>query len=210
MKKYFPLTFLFLLITLLAMAGCSSIPQKTNTQIKQWSSPPKMSIDPNKTYLAHIDTNKGAFTIELLAKDAPTTVNNFVFLAKEHFYDNVIFHRIMKTFMIQTGDPQGNGTGGPGYNIKDELSKKYKYEKGIVAMANQGSPNTGGSQFFICSGPESAGLNDSPTYTVFGKVSSGMDIVDKIAATPVAQNPTGEYSSPVEKVFIKTVTIEEK
>ena len=159
MRKYFTLTFLFLLITLLTLAGCSSIPQKTNApQGKQWSSPPKMTIDTNKIYIAHIDTNKGAFNVELFAKDAPNTVNNFVFLSKEHFYDNVIFHRIMKTFMIQTGDPQGNGTGGPGYKIEDELSKNINMKKALWLWQIQVA-NTNGSQFFICTGPGADGLN---------------------------------------------------
>lgn len=207
MKKSFTLLFTLFMITLLTLAGCSKVPQKTNVKIKQWTTPPAMAIDTNKTYLAHFDTNKGAFTVELFAKDAPKTVNNFVFLSKEHFYDNVIFHRIVKNFMMQTGDPEGNGSGGPGYQFEDEISTKYKYEKGILAMANRG-PNTNGSQFFICTGPDAASL--TPDYSIFGKVISGMDVVDQIASTPVSQNPTGEYSSPNERMLIKTITIEEK
>ena len=205
MKKSFLLVTAFILLTLMILSGCTSTPQAI--EYKQWPNPPEMSIDVNKTYLANVETNKGSFTIELFAKDAPKTVNNFVFLAKEKFYDNVFFHRIVRNFMIQTGDPKGTGTGGPGYEFEDEISQKYKYEKGIVAMANHG-PNTNGSQFFICTGPAAETL--SYDYTIFGKITRGMDTVDKIAATPVGQNAAGEFSSPTEEVKIITVTIEEK
>lgn len=208
MKKFFLLVSTLILITLIMLSGCSPVAQAP--EYKQWTSPPEMSIDVNKTYLAHIETNKGSFTIELFAKDAPKTVNNFVFLSKEKFYDHVFFHRIVKNFMIQTGDPKGTGTGGPGYSIEDELSQKYKYEKGMVAMANKGVPDSGGSQFFICSGPGADPLNNTPDYTIFGKVISGMDIIDTLNETPVGQNAVGEFSSPTEEVFIKKVTIEEK
>lgn len=205
MKKSFLLVTAFILLTLMILSGCTSTPQAI--EYKQWQNPPEMSIDVNKTYLANVETNKGSFTIELFAKDAPKTVNNFVFLANEKFYDNVFFHRIVRNFMIQTGDPKGTGTGGPGYEFEDEISQKYKYEKGIVAMANHG-PNTNGSQFFICTGPAAETL--SYDYTIFGKITRGMDTVDKIAATPVGQNAAGEFSSPTEEVKIITVTIEEK
>ncbi|AMA73624.1 MULTISPECIES: peptidylprolyl isomerase [Aneurinibacillus] len=190
---------------------------------QQWDKPPAMQIDPNKTYIAHVDTNKGSFSIELFAKDAPKTVNNFVFLAREKFYDGIIFHRIVKDFVIQVGDPQakGNvqnlknnpqiGAGGPGYQFEDELSSKHKYEKGIVAMANS-RPNTNGSQFFIGSGAGVETLNTQPYYTIFGKVIAGIDVVEAIANTPVEQGihkePTPSF--PKENVFIKTITIEEK
>ncbi|OXM87926.1 peptidylprolyl isomerase [Paenibacillus rigui] len=176
---------------------------------KSWTSPPEMKIDASKTYQATVTTSKGTFKIDLFAKDAPKTVNNFVFLAKEGFYNNVVFHRIVESFMIQTGDPTGTGRGGPGYKFADELSKTYKYEPGIVAMANAG-PNTNGSQFFICTGEDSKGLNNQPNYTIFGKISEGMDVVKKIAATPVAVGPSGEASSPTEKVTIQSVSITEK
>lgn len=183
--------------------------EEAKQSAKQWDKPPAMQIDQNKTYIAHVETNKGKFSIELFAKDAPKTVNNFVFLSREKFYDGIVFHRIMKDFMIQTGDPLGNGTGGPGYRFEDELSSKHKYEKGIVAMANSGS-NTNGSQFFIGNGQGVEGLNTKPDYTIFGKIIEGMDTIEAISNTPVTQGPTGEPSSPTEKVFIKTVTIEEK
>lgn len=178
------------------------------TAKKTYSAAPEMKIDKNKTYTATVTTSKGAFKIELFAKDAPVTVNNFVFLSKEGFYNNVTFHRIIKSFMIQTGDPKGDGSGGPGYKFNDELSKAHQYEPGIVAMANAG-PNTNGSQFFICTGEDSKNLNQMPNYTIFGKIVEGMDVVQKIASTPVKES-RGELSSPTEKVTIQSVEIAEK
>lgn len=180
-----------------------------STKTKRWTSPPAMQINTSKTYEAEVKTSKGTFTIQLFAKDAPKTVNNFVFLSKQGFYDGVIFHRIIESFMIQTGDPTGTGAGGPGYAFEDEKTS-YKYEPGIVAMANAG-PNTNGSQFFICTGEDSKDLNQIPNYTIFGKITSGMDVVKKIAATPVEVNPdTDENSKPTEKVTIDGITIKEK
>jgi len=193
----------------LLLAACG----KAEEQVKEpkqmsWDKPPAMEIDSSKTYQAEVTTSKGTFTIDLYAKDAPLTVNNFVFLAKQGFYDDIIFHRIMESFMIQTGDPNGNGSGGPGYSFADEKTE-YKYDPGIVAMANSGA-NTNGSQFFICTGADCAGLNSQPNYTIFGKVSAGMDVVQKIAATPVEPGPRGEPSSPTEKVTIDDIKITEK
>jgi cyclophilin family peptidyl-prolyl cis-trans isomerase len=178
---------------------------------KSWTSAPAMTINPTKTYVATFDTSKGSFKVQLLAEDAPKTVNSFVFLSKEGFYNNVVFHRILQNFMIQTGDPTGSGTGGPGYTIPDELlSNPNKYATGTVAMANTGKPNTGGSQFFICMNDECGGLNNMPNYTIFGTVSNGFDIVQKIAATPVKAGPRGEMSVPTEEVKIKSITINEQ
>ncbi|WP_127585580.1 peptidylprolyl isomerase [Paenibacillus koleovorans] len=177
---------------------------------KKWSAPPAMTIDTKKTYEATFDTNKGSFKVQLFADTAPQTVNNFIFLSKEGFYNNVTFHRIMKTFMIQTGDPLGTGSGGPGYNIPDELKSPHKYDPGIVAMANTGQPNSGGSQFFICTGADCAGLNSMPNYTIFGKVSEGMDIVQKIAGTAVKASSRGEMSVPTETVKINSISVKEK
>lgn len=171
---------------------------------KEWSSPPEMKIDKEKSYSAIVETSKGQFTIELFAKEAPLAVNNFVFLANEGFYKNVVFHRIIRPFMIQTGDPKGTGEGGPGYTFADELGGSRKYGIGTVAMANAG-PNTNGSQFFIGTGMNVANLNSMPNYTIFGHVTSGMKVVQKIAETPV--KPGGEGSSPKEKVVIKNVKI---
>jgi cyclophilin family peptidyl-prolyl cis-trans isomerase len=174
------------------------------TSGKQWSSPPAMTIDPSKQYTAIIKTTKGDITVQLLADEAPQTVNNFVFLAREDFYDNVRFHRIMKDFMIQTGDGQrGDGTGGPGYQFNDEPIRR-DYERGIVAMANRG-PNTNGSQFFIMHGNRPLPKN----YTIFGRVTDGMSTVDAIANTPVRPSPQGEPSVPTEEVRITDVEIRE-
>ena len=171
--------------------------------MKQWKSAPAMQIDPSKRYRATLHTNKGDITIELLVGDAPKTVNNFVFLAREGFYSNVPFHRIIKDFMIQTGDPTGSGSGGPGYRFPDERVNR-RYERGIVAMANAG-PNTNGSQFFICQGPQCTGLPKS--YNLFGKVVEGLDVVNKIADVPT----TGpERSQPTQEVKITTIEISEK
>jgi peptidylprolyl isomerase len=175
----------------------------------KYSKAPDMTIDKAKDYTAVLNTNKGAVKIHLFADKAPLTVNNFVFLARDHFYDGIKFHRIVKTFMIQTGDPLGTGTGGPGYQFKDELPPAKEYAPGIVAMANAG-PNTNGSQFFIGSGDDVKSLNRSPNYTVFGEVTEGMDVVTAIAATPVQASAMGEVSKPKEDVIINTVEIVEK
>jgi cyclophilin family peptidyl-prolyl cis-trans isomerase len=194
-------------------APASTSAPSASAKPKQWSKAPDMIIDPKKTYEAEMTTSKGKFTIKLFAKEAPKTVNNFVFLAKQGFYDNVTFHRIIKSFMIQTGDPLGNGSGGPGYKFEDELNTPYKYEEGTVAMANSG-PNTNGSQFFICTGPDAVfSLNAHPDYTIFGIVTSGIENVQKIADTPVKMNPGGNDSSPsmpTERVTIQSITINEK
>jgi len=170
---------------------------------------PAMTIDQEKTYVAQVKTNKGDFTIELFAKDAPKTVNSFVFLAKDHFYDDVIFHRILQSLVAQTGDPTGTGRGGPGYSFEDELNNGHQYELGTVAMANAG-PNTNGSQFFICTGADCEQLNSTPNYTIFGKVSDGMDVISAIAATPVEAGQFGEMSKPKEAVTIESIDIVEK
>ncbi|HEY8600285.1 MAG TPA: peptidylprolyl isomerase [Thermomicrobiales bacterium] len=170
---------------------------------KQWKSAPAMQVDPSKRYSATLHTNKGDITFDLLMSDAPKAVNNFVFLAKEGFYDNVIFHRIIKGFMIQGGDPTGTGSGGPGYKFADEPVSR-RYGRGIVAMANAG-PNTNGSQFFICHGRNSESL--PPSYTIFGNVTEGLDVVDAIADVPTTGR---ERSTPTEKITISSVTITEK
>ncbi len=162
-----------------------------------------MQIDTNKQYTATIQTSDGPMTAELYAKDAPMTVNNFVFLANQGFYDNVPFHRIIKGFMVQTGDPTGTGTGGPGYRFPDEKVTR-QYERGTLAMANAG-PNTNGSQFFIV-------LKDyplPPNYTIFGKLTDGLDTLDKLGNTPVQPDPRGEASKPVTPPTITSVTISE-
>jgi peptidylprolyl isomerase len=165
-----------------------------------------MQLDQNKTYTATIKTSLGEMTAELYAKDAPNTVNNFVFLSKEGFYDGVIFHRVIKEFMVQTGDPQGTGMGGPGYKFNDELTGPQTYQKGTLAMANAG-PNTQGSQFFICHGSRAETL--PKRYSIFGKVTAGMDVLDKIAGVAVRPSANGENSAPVEPPKIDTIQIGE-
>ena len=143
----------------------------------EWKNPPAMQIDPAKKYKAVIETSRGVIELELYPQHAPKTVNNFVFLAKAGFYDDVSFHRVIKNFMIQGGDPTGTGRGGPGYKFEDELKENpLKHETGVISMANSG-PNTNGSQFFITHSPQPH-LNGR--HTVFGKGVSGQDIVDAI------------------------------
>ena len=166
-----------------------------------------MSIDANKTYTAKISTNMGDMDVQLNAKEAPQTVNNFVFLAREGFYDNAKFHRIIKNFMVQTGDPTGTGRGGPGYRFVDE-PVTLNYDKGTVAMANAG-PNTNGSQFFIVHG-EDVNQRLPKNYTIFGKVTGGLDVLDKIANVPVGASASGEPSNPQQDVHINKVTITER
>jgi peptidyl-prolyl cis-trans isomerase B (cyclophilin B) len=143
----------------------------------EWKNPPEMQIDPAKKYKAVIETSRGVIELELYPQHAPKTVNNFVFLAKEGFYDDVSFHRVIKNFMIQGGDPTGTGRGGPGYKFMDELKENpLQHETGVISMANSG-PNTNGSQFFITHSPQPH-LNGR--HTVFGKVVRGQDVVDAI------------------------------
>ena len=170
-----------------------------------------MAINKSKPYFAVVKTNYGVFTLRLFAHSAPITVNNFVFLARHDFYNGDTFFRVIKPFMIQTGDPLNNGTGGPGYTFADELPPKRPYAPGIVAMANRG-PNTNGSQFFICTGPQSSGLNSQPNYTQFAEVAQGMKVVKAIASIPVVANPAmnGEISKPTKTARIEQITIEVK
>ena len=169
---------------------------------------PPMKIDTIKDYTATLKTNKGDIQIKLHANDAPKAVNNFVFLARDKYYDGLTFHRIMKDFMVQTGDPAGSGAGGPGYQFEDEFSFEHEYEEGVVAMANAG-PNTNGSQFFIGTGKQVEMLEETRAYTIFGKVINGKDVLKSIAATPVEDNGLGEKSKPLEQIIIKTIEIEE-
>ena len=141
---------------------------------KEWASAPEMVIDPAKTYTATIATDKGDMVLELFANKTPKTVNNFVFLAREGFYDNITFHRVIADFMAQGGDPTGTGMGGPGYRFADEFHPELKHDKpGILSMANAG-PGTNGSQFFITHVP-TPHLNNK--HSVFGQVTAGMDVL---------------------------------
>ena len=170
----------------------------------QWSSPPSMTIDPNKAYTATLKTNFGDIKIQLLPKDAPLAVNNFVFLARQGFYNETKFHRIVKGFVIQGGDPTATGTGGPGYRFADEKVTR-NYTAGTLAMANAG-PNTNGSQFFICL----ADIGLPKNYTIFGLVTAGMENVTKMGEVKTTFAPGGELSRPTTDVLLTSVTIEEK
>ena len=211
LKKYI---YRFLIISLFVSA-CSSneVEEITETTIqdnkgestmsdeKVYSSMPEMIIDQNKSYTAVIQTSMGDLTVEFFSDTAPVTVNNFVSLSNDGYYDNIIFHRVISGFMIQGGDPSGTGHGEygkfPGYTFEDELNNQQPYEKGILAMANAG-PNTNGSQFFIMH-------VDYPLpyqYTIFGKVTDGLDVIDTIASVQ-----TAEGDKPVEDVVILGVTV---
>ena len=169
--------------------------------IRQYAQPPAMEIDPEGNYTADIQTNQGTISVELYAEDAPVTVNNFVFLARQGFYDGVIFHRVIPNFMIQGGDPTGTGTAGPGYRFQDEIVPSLAFDSaGILAMANAG-PNTNGSQFFITVAPTAhlTGL-----HTIFGRVTSGQEVADAISVARADRN-----NRPLEEVVIQHIEIKE-
>lgn len=221
MKK----SFFFLTLSLLFLVGCGTPSDSqsnsysttqadtpTSPQVAQEPvlapdkkpQPMNLEIDQNKTYTAILHTTEGNIEVSLNAKQTPITVNNFVTLAKKNFYDKTIFHRVLKGFMIQGGDPTGTGSGGPGYKFDDEPFEG-EYTRGTLAMANAG-PNTNGSQFFIMHG-------DVPLqkdYVIFGKVTKGMEVVDKIATAKVTNNEMGEPSKPVNPVKITSIDILEK
>ena len=175
-------------------------PDGTSEKRQRFDAAPPMIIDTAKTYTATMVTSKGTLEIVLDALAAPVTVNSFVFLARWHYYDGIVFHRIIPGFVLQGGDPTGSGSGGPGYRFDDELPKPGRYELGSLAMANAG-PNTNGSQFFVISGPD--GIRLPPLYALFGKVVKGLDVVASI-------NDLGTPSGrPKEDVVIESVTITE-
>ena len=204
------------IIIFLLLSFCSSGNEETAVQIdtttttigeemsdKIYDKQPEMNINTNSSYTAVIKTNLGDMTVEFFTDDAPITVNNFISLSKDGYYDNVIFHRVISGFMIQGGDPSGTGHGDygkyPGYKFDDELNNQRPYEKGILAMANAG-PNTNGSQFFIMH-------VDYPlpySYTIFGQVVDGFDVIDKIASVE-----TDSADKPTTDVVISTVEITE-
>ena len=168
---------------------------------KSYSAPPAMTIDETKSYSATFKTNHGDINIELFSSQAPVTVNNFVFLARDSFYNDVIFHRVIPDFMIQGGDPDGTGMGGPGYKFQDEFDPSLVFDgPGILAMANAG-PGTTGSQFFITVAP-TPHLNNA--HTIFGKVTSGQDVADAISKVP-----QGASNRPTDAVIITTIEIQE-
>jgi len=173
---------------------------------KSWPEAPPMTIRTDAKYRATLRTSEGDIVADLFPEDAPITVNSFVFLARQGYYDGVPFHRVINGFMVQTGDPTGTGTGGPGYRFRDEMITK-DYEPGTLAMANSG-PHTNGSQFFICHADLKGRLPKS--YTIFGKVRQGSDVVDRIASAPVGRSGSGEQSSPVNTITVNTVTMDEE
>jgi peptidyl-prolyl cis-trans isomerase B (cyclophilin B) len=175
--------------------ACKSEPE---VKTMKWDSPPKMQIDVNKKYTAAMETSKGKLVLELFAKDVPKTVNNFVFLAKQGFYDGTTFHRVIVDFMVQGGDPTGTGMGGPGYKFADEFTS-HKHMAGSLSMANSGA-NTNGSQFFITY-VATSWLDGK--HTVFGQLIEGMDVLKKI--TP--RDPAAA-TSPGDKII--KVTIKEE
>jgi cyclophilin family peptidyl-prolyl cis-trans isomerase len=176
-------------------------PDGSSAKRQKFDAEPPMVIDPAKRYTATMATSKGTMVIELDPVAAPRTVNSFVFLARYHYFDGIVFHRIIPGFVLQGGDPEGTGRGGPGYKFADELPRGGRYEIGSLAMANAG-PNSNGSQFFVISGPDGARL--PPQYSLFGKVVAGGDVVGTI-------NDVGTPSGkPTERVTIDSVTIEEK
>ena len=169
---------------------------------KQYASLPAQTIDATKNFVATFDTSKGPIIVDLFAKDAPVTVNNFVFLAKDGFYNGLKFHRVINDFMVQGGCPLGSGTGGPGYKFQDEVGAgKPKHKIGSLSMANSG-PGTNGSQFFITLGP-TPHLNNK--HSIFGEVVSGMDVVQKLGSVQVGAN-----DKPVKDEVIKQLIIERK
>ncbi len=211
-----PIIFFVITLAALLLSGCTAKDlAKIEEEVKITPTPlptarptlppPQMEINPKKEYSAVLKTSAGEIKIQLSVKKTPITVNNFIYLAKSGFYDGTPFHRVMKGFMIQGGDPKGDGTGGPGYQFADE---KFigEYLRGTVAMANAG-PNTNGSQFFIM---HQDYLLLPKNYVIFGKVVGGLETVDKIATASVELNSFGEQSKPVSPVKINSVEIIEK
>ena len=173
----------------------------SSPQQRKFDEEPPMLIDPGKRYVATMVTSHGTMVFALDALAAPRTVNSFVFLSRYHYYDGIVFHRIIPGFVLQGGDPTGSGSGGPGYRFADELPAEGRYQIGSLAMANAG-PNTNGSQFFVISGPD--GVRLPPLYADFGDIVSGLDVVEKI------NNVGSRSGTPTEQVVIESVTIEEK
>jgi cyclophilin family peptidyl-prolyl cis-trans isomerase len=172
----------------------------SSAQRRSFKSEPTMVIDPSKRYTATMVTSKGSMTIALDPQAAPRAVNSFVFLSRFHYFDGIVFHRVIPGFVLQGGDPTGTGTGGPGYKFADELPAPGRYELGSLAMANAG-PDTNGSQFFVISGAD--GMRLPPSYSLFGKVVAGLDVVATIDALGSSSG------KPKEKVTIESVTITE-
>ena len=176
-------------------------PSGASPRTTKFDAPPPMIVDPARRYTAQMKTDKGELTIALDPIAAPVTTNNFVFLARWHYFDGIVFHRVIPGFVLQGGDPTGTGTGGPGYRFNDELPKPGRYELGSLAMANAG-PDTNGSQFFVISGPQGMAL--PPLYSLFGKVVAGLDVVAAIDSIGTSSG------KPKAQVVIESVTIDEQ
>ena len=208
MRRLIASTALVATMALPVLAGCGSSDSASadtaataaQEGAKSWSSPPAQTIDAKATYTATLATSEGDITIALDPKAAPKAVNNFVFLSKQGFYDGVTFHRVIPGFVIQGGDPDGNGTGGPGYTFEDELPEAGAYKLGSVAMANSG-PNTNGSQFFIITGDQGVAL--PPSYSLFGQVTKGQDVAEKISTMAAPGTETPEPPVTIEKVTVQ-------
>jgi peptidyl-prolyl cis-trans isomerase B (cyclophilin B) len=181
-------------------------PDGSSPKTTTFAAAPKLCIDPTKTYTATIETNKGSFTAVLDAAKVPGTVNNFVTLARYHYFDSTPCHRIIAGFVVQCGDPTGKGTGGPGYTFADELPQSGQYKIGSLAMANSG-PNTNGSQFFVITGDQGAQL--PPNYSLFGQVTDGLDTTVKALDAAANPDPSANGVPPKEPISITKVTITE-
>jgi cyclophilin family peptidyl-prolyl cis-trans isomerase len=192
-----------------AITGTTPCPNADGTSPRTitFAEPPPMCIDAAKTYTATVVTNKGEFTVDLDAAKAPQTVNNFVVLSRYHYYDGVLCHRVITSFVVQCGDPTGTGSGpNPGYTIPDELPATGAYTDGSLAMANTGAPNSGGGQFFIITGEQGRSLPAS--YSLFGQVSQGFDTTVK--ALEATADPAASNGTPtLEPIYIESVTITE-
>ncbi|MHB8189462.1 MAG: peptidylprolyl isomerase [Ferrimicrobium sp.] len=173
-------------------------PDGTSLQQRTFDQPPSYCLEDGMSYTAEIVTNHGALTVELFANRTPTTVNNFIFLARYHYFDGVRFHRIIPGFVVQGGDPTGTGSGGPGYRFRDELPEANAYQLGSLAMANAG-PNTNGSQFFIISGQ--SGIRLPPLYSLFGQLTEGFEVLAAIEALGTSSG------TPTQDCTIERVTI---
>ena len=203
------LLFLLMLLPLSACGEDESQSQTPDGGTMQWDAPPEMTIDAEVEYLVTVETTHGTMKGRLFPEAAPNAVNNFVFLARQGYFDGLKIHRIVKGFVLQSGDPTGTGTGGPGYNIQDDpVPADLNYVKGTFAMANKGTANSGGSQFFITLGHLTGRLPKQ--YALFGVLDEGLDAVDAINDADTTTGPRGENSTPTGDVRVLKITIEEK
>ena len=186
LKTRYLLLVTVLLVSASLFLSCGKTEETTKPM--QWNTPPQMSIDPAKKYTAVIETVKGDLVLELFAKDVPVTVNNFVFLARQGYYNNSTFHRVLPDFMAQGGDPTGTGSGGPGYTFPNEITA-HKHMVGAISMAHSDRPNSNGSQWFICYQPQPT-LDGS--YSVFGQLIEGMDVLLSLTPRDPTQSPQYE------------------